>query len=135
MTFELFFLALTAAAIAATSFVLFTSLARGQPDEGETLLNAGEFEAVLALSDSTGLDARQLRSRALAAKHLLRFDEARERGGSRPRASTAAAELAGDAEGLFTMLREWRGSLVAPMVAHAVNNAVAMGLRVLFFGG
>jgi membrane protease YdiL (CAAX protease family) len=35
----------------------------------------------------------------------------------------------------FAMLREWRGSLVAPMVAHAANNAVAMGLLVLFFGG
>lgn len=25
---------------------------------------------------------------------------------------------------LFGMLREWRGSLIAPMVAHAINNGV-----------
>lgn len=78
MTFELFFLVLTAAAIAVTSFVLFASLARGQPDEAEALLGAGDFEAVLALSDGSGLAPRQLLSRAVAAKHLARFDLARD---------------------------------------------------------
>lgn len=33
---------------------------------------------------------------------------------------------------VFGLLREWRGSLVAPMTAHFLNNAVLMGLQVMY---
>ncbi len=33
----------------------------------------------------------------------------------------------------FTLAREWRNSLIAPMVAHGVNNAAAMTLMLLLF--
>jgi membrane protease YdiL (CAAX protease family) len=35
---------------------------------------------------------------------------------------------------VFAMLREWRGSLIAPMVAHAINNGFIMTLLVLAIG-
>lgn len=35
---------------------------------------------------------------------------------------------------VFAMLREWRGSLIAPMVAHAINNGFVMTLLVLAVG-
>ncbi len=34
----------------------------------------------------------------------------------------------------FAMLREWRGSLIAPMVAHAVHNGTLVGFMWLAFG-
>jgi len=33
----------------------------------------------------------------------------------------------------FTLAREWRGSLIAPMIAHGVNNAAVMTLSLLLF--
>lgn len=33
----------------------------------------------------------------------------------------------------FAMLREWRGSLIAPMVGHFLHNATAMTLALLLF--
>ncbi|MFG0275540.1 MAG: CPBP family intramembrane glutamic endopeptidase [Phycisphaerales bacterium] len=35
---------------------------------------------------------------------------------------------------VFAMLREWRGSLIAPIVAHAINNGFIMTLLVLAIG-
>jgi membrane protease YdiL (CAAX protease family) len=35
----------------------------------------------------------------------------------------------------FAMLREWRGSLVAPIAAHAFNNYAAVTLMLLLLGG
>jgi membrane protease YdiL (CAAX protease family) len=34
----------------------------------------------------------------------------------------------------FAMMREWRGSLIAPMVAHFLHNATIMTFAILFFG-
>jgi membrane protease YdiL (CAAX protease family) len=31
----------------------------------------------------------------------------------------------------FSILREWRDSLIAPMVAHAINNGVLVGMLCL----
>src|SRR5207249_3921241 len=48
--------------------------------------------------------------------------------------------LAGDGPGVmalaygFTLTREWRGSLVAPMVAHGVNNGLLMLFAMLALG-
>jgi membrane protease YdiL (CAAX protease family) len=28
----------------------------------------------------------------------------------------------------FSLLREWRDSLIAPMVAHAINNGILVGM-------
>lgn len=36
---------------------------------------------------------------------------------------------------VFALLREWRGSLIAPMTAHALNNGVIVGVMVLITGG
>ena len=41
--------------------------------------------------------------------------------------------LAGMATG-FAIGREWRGSIYASIVAHAVNNAVVLGLNVFVIG-
>jgi membrane protease YdiL (CAAX protease family) len=35
----------------------------------------------------------------------------------------------------FAMIREWRGSLIGPMAAHAFNNLVAVTLMLLLLGG
>ena len=34
----------------------------------------------------------------------------------------------------FALLREWRGSLIAPITAHAINNFFAVGIMLLVMG-
>ncbi|CAM2006481.1 CPBP family intramembrane glutamic endopeptidase [Acanthopleuribacter pedis] len=36
---------------------------------------------------------------------------------------------------VFAMIREWRGSLVASMTAHALNNLIPISLLLIFYGG
>lgn len=49
-----------------------------------------------------------------------------------PQGITFAPVLAGLAIA-FCLAREWRGSLVAPMAAHAMNNATIVGLNIFLF--
>jgi membrane protease YdiL (CAAX protease family) len=35
----------------------------------------------------------------------------------------------------FALLREWRGSLIAPMTAHALNNGIVMTFLIVALGG
>jgi membrane protease YdiL (CAAX protease family) len=33
----------------------------------------------------------------------------------------------------LSWIREWRGSLIAPMTAHAINNGVMLAMNVMLF--
>jgi membrane protease YdiL (CAAX protease family) len=35
---------------------------------------------------------------------------------------------------IFAMLREWRGSLIAPITAHALNNGMVVTALLILFG-
>jgi len=35
---------------------------------------------------------------------------------------------------VFALMREWRGSLIGPMVAHFTHNAIVMTFVILLFG-
>jgi membrane protease YdiL (CAAX protease family) len=46
-----------------------------------------------------------------------------------PQGWTLVPALMGLALG-FTLMREWRGSLIGPMIAHGINNSVALFLLI-----
>jgi len=46
----------------------------------------------------------------------------------------AAIPVLGSIGVVFCLLREWRGSLIAPMTAHALNNFLVLSLALLLFG-
>jgi len=77
-SFEGLFAALILAAVVITAFVLVSVLRRTQDSPAAQAVGRGDFEAALAAARTgRGAGREELFAAAVAARHLLRFDEAR----------------------------------------------------------